>query len=99
MIPFTSCALVVATLLAGATNAAEPSSVLRCPPTSRFDLNAESSEVAPQVCVSANEPTIFFFDSRVALGAVEFQPEGRLVDWSQGKEGLSITVKIGRAHV
>ncbi len=44
------------------------------------------------MCVSADEPTTVFFDSDVAVGAVDFQPEGRLVDWSQGKEGLSITV-------
>jgi uncharacterized protein (TIGR02268 family) len=28
----------------------------------------------------------------VALGAVEFQPAGRLADWAQGKEGLSLLV-------
>ncbi|WP_395848352.1 DUF2381 family protein [Cystobacter fuscus] len=32
------------------------------------------------------------FDSRVALGAVEFQPEGGLADWGQGKEGKSLLV-------
>jgi uncharacterized protein (TIGR02268 family) len=55
-------------------------------------LAAESSEGAPDVCVSADEPTTFIFDSRVAAEAVEFQPEGRLADWAQGKEGLSLTV-------
>jgi uncharacterized protein (TIGR02268 family) len=58
-------------------------------PAATLDASFDS---ASDVCVSADEPTTFFFDSRVAVGAVEFQPEGRLVDWSQGKEGLSITV-------
>jgi uncharacterized protein (TIGR02268 family) len=44
------------------------------------------------VCVSPDEPTAFVFDSRVALGAVEFQPEGRLADWAQGKEDLTLHV-------
>jgi uncharacterized protein (TIGR02268 family) len=44
------------------------------------------------VCVSADEPTTFVFDSRVTEGAVEFQPEGRLADWSPGKERLSLNV-------
>nr|WP_158502414.1 DUF2381 family protein [Vitiosangium sp. GDMCC 1.1324] len=79
-------------LAAGAAQAAEPAPVPRCVATARFDLAADPSKGAPDVCVSADEPTTFFFDSRVAEGAVEFQPEGRLVDWSQGKEGLSITV-------
>jgi uncharacterized protein (TIGR02268 family) len=42
--------------------------------------------------VSADEPTTFVFDSRLAEGAGEFQPEGRLADWAPGKEGLSLTV-------
>ena len=88
----TSGALLFAALLAGAADAAEPPPVARCSATSRVDLAADSSDVAPDVCVTADEPTTFFFDSRVTPGAVEFQPEGRLVDWSQGKEGLTITV-------
>ncbi|MFE8602845.1 DUF2381 family protein [Archangium violaceum] len=77
-------------LAAGAAQAAEPAPISRCAATARFDL--ESSESAPDVCASADEPTTFFFDSRVALGAVEFQPEGRLADWSVGKEALSLNV-------
>jgi uncharacterized protein (TIGR02268 family) len=42
--------------------------------------------------VSADEPTTFVFDSHVAAEAVEFQPEGRLADWAQGKEGVSLLV-------
>ena len=50
------------------------------------------SEVAHDVCVSADETTTFFFDSRVTVDAVAFHPEGRLADWAQGKEGLSLHV-------
>jgi len=85
-------AVLVVALLAGVVKAAEPSPVSHCAATDRFNLSVESPEGATDVCVSADEPTTFFFDSRVAVGAVDFQPEGRLVDWSQGKEGLSITV-------
>jgi uncharacterized protein (TIGR02268 family) len=42
--------------------------------------------------VSPDETTTFVFDSRLAVGAVEFQPESRLSDWAQGKEGLSLHV-------
>jgi uncharacterized protein (TIGR02268 family) len=44
------------------------------------------------VCASADETTTFVFDSRVAVGAVEFQPVGRLADWALGQEGLSLHV-------
>ncbi|MET0404250.1 MAG: DUF2381 family protein [Cystobacter sp.] len=82
----------MAALLAGATQAAEPAPGSRCAATARFDLSMESPEMPPDVCVSADEPTTFFFDSRVAVGAVEFQPTGRLVDWAVGEEGVSILV-------
>ena len=85
-------AVLVAALLAGAAQAAEPPPVPRCAATARFDLAAGAPEGAPEVCVSADEPTTFVFDSRLAEGAVEFQPEGRLADWAPGKEGLSLTV-------
>jgi uncharacterized protein (TIGR02268 family) len=55
-------------------------------------VSADSKAQASEVCVSPDEPTAFLFDSRVAAGAVEFQPEGRLADWAQGKEGLSLHV-------
>jgi uncharacterized protein (TIGR02268 family) len=45
-----------------------------------------------EVCVSPDEPTTFIFDSRVVLGGVEFQPEGRLADWAPGQGGLSLHV-------
>ncbi|WP_395844948.1 DUF2381 family protein [Archangium violaceum] len=82
----------MAALLAGAAQAAESPPVPRCAATARFDLAAGAPEGAPEVCVSADEPTTFVFDSRLAEGAVEFQPEGRLADWAPGKEGLSLTV-------
>jgi uncharacterized protein (TIGR02268 family) len=44
------------------------------------------------VCASADETTTFIFDSRIAVGAVEFQPGGRLADWALGQEGLSLHV-------
>jgi uncharacterized protein (TIGR02268 family) len=44
------------------------------------------------VCASADETTTFVFDSRIAVGAVEFQPGGRLADWALGQEGLSLHV-------
>lgn len=92
MIPLSSGVLVVAALLTGAANAGELPAADRCPLTSRFELAADSTDVASDVCVSADEPTTFFFDSRVAVGAVEFEPGGRLADWSQGHEGLTINV-------
>ena len=92
MITLSSGVLVVAALLTGAGDAAEASPVARCAATSRFEVAADAPEVAPDVCISADEPTTFFFDSRVAVGAVEFEPQGRLADWSQGKEGLTINV-------
>jgi uncharacterized protein (TIGR02268 family) len=93
VLPPSPGAVLVVALLAGAAQAAEPSPLSRCAATARFDLTSESSEGAPpDVCASADEPTTFVFDSRVAEGAVEFQPEGRLADWAPGKEGLSLTV-------
>jgi uncharacterized protein (TIGR02268 family) len=44
------------------------------------------------VCVSPDETTTFAFDSSLAAGAVEVQPEGRLADSAQGKEGLTLHV-------
>jgi uncharacterized protein (TIGR02268 family) len=55
-------------------------------------LAADSSAQAFEVCVSPDETTTFVFGSRLAAGAVEFQPEGRLADWAQGKEDLSLHV-------
>ena len=92
MFSLPSGALVVAAFLAGAASAADPSTVLRCPSTLRFDLAAEPSEVTSEVCVSADETTTFIFDSRVAGGGVEIQPEEGLADWGQGKEGTSLLV-------
>jgi len=92
VLPPSPGAVLVAALLAGAAQAAEPPPVPRCAATARFDLAAGAPEGAPEVCVSADEPTTFVFDSRLAEGAVEFQPEGRLADWAPGKEGLSLTV-------
>ncbi|ATB28293.1 hypothetical protein MEBOL_001739 [Melittangium boletus DSM 14713] len=42
------------------------------------------------MCASADETTTFVFDSRVAVGTVEFQPGGRLADWALGQDGLSL---------
>nr|WP_232537909.1 DUF2381 family protein [Cystobacter fuscus] len=79
-------------LLTGAAQAAEPPPVSRCAATARFDLAAGSPQGVPDVCASADEPTTFVFDSRVAAGTVEFQPGGRLADWAPGQEGLSLHV-------
>ncbi|WP_425437573.1 DUF2381 family protein [Melittangium boletus] len=81
-----------AVLLAGAAQAAEPPPVPRCAATARFDLAAGSPEGALDVCASADETTTFVFDSRVAVGAVDFQPGGRLADWALGQEGLRLHV-------
>ncbi|WP_326522559.1 DUF2381 family protein [Archangium lipolyticum] len=67
-----------------------PSPAPRCAATARFDLAAGSPEGAPEVCASADETTTFVFDSRVAVGTVEFQPGGRLADWALGQDGLSL---------
>ncbi|WNG34270.1 DUF2381 family protein [Archangium violaceum] len=85
-------AVLLAALLAGAAQAAEPAPVSPCVSTARFDLATGSPEGARDICVSADEPTTFFFDSRVAVGTVEFQPAGRLADWGLGHEGVSLTV-------
>lgn len=92
MLPSSPAAVLVVSLLAGAAQAAEPPPVPRCAATARFDLAAGAPEGAPEVCASADETTTFVFDSRVAVGAVEFQPEGRLADWALGQEGLSLHV-------
>ncbi|WNG54668.1 DUF2381 family protein [Archangium gephyra] len=92
MLPPSPGAVLLAALLAGAAQAAEPPPVPRCAATARFDLSAGSPEGVPDVCVSADETTTFVFDSRVAVGAVEFQPGGRLADWALGQEGLSLHV-------
>ncbi|MFY0562467.1 DUF2381 family protein [Archangium lansingense] len=92
MLPPSPGAVLLAALLAGAAQAAEPPPVPRCAATARFDLAAGFPEGAPEVCASADETTTFVFDSRVAVGAVEFQPGGRLADWALGQEGLSLHV-------
>ncbi len=92
MLPPSPGAFLALALIAGAAQAAEPPPVARCAATSRIDLTADSTAQAPEVCVSPDETTTFVFDSRLAAGAVEFQPEGRLADWAQGKESLSLHV-------
>ncbi|WNG22744.1 DUF2381 family protein [Cystobacter fuscus] len=90
MLPSPPGAVLLAALLAGAAQAAEPPPVPRCAATVRFDLAVGAPEGAPEVCVSADETTIFVFDSRVTVGAVEFQPGGRLAHWALGEDGLSL---------
>jgi len=92
VLPPSPSAVLLAALLAGAAQAAEPPPVPRCAATARFDLSAGSPGGAPDVCASADETTTFVFDSHVAVGAVEFQPGGRLADWALGQEGLSLHV-------
>ncbi|WP_257450744.1 DUF2381 family protein [Archangium lipolyticum] len=93
MLPPSPGALLALALLAGAAQAAEPPPpVPLCAATSRIDVAADSTGQAPEVCVSPNETTTFAFDSRLAAGAVEVQPEGRLADWTPGKEGLTLHV-------
>ncbi|HYO51181.1 DUF2381 family protein [Archangium sp.] len=92
MLPPSPGVLLVFSLLVGAAEATEPPPVPRCAATFRIDLAANSTEQASEVCVGPDEPTTFVFDSRIVLGAVEFQPEGRLSDWAPGKEGLSLHV-------
>ncbi|WP_375771946.1 DUF2381 family protein [Archangium gephyra] len=92
MLPPSPGALLALALLAGVAQAAEPPPVPRCTATPRIDVAADSTGQASEVCVSPDEPTAFVFDSRLAPGAVEFQPEGRLADWAQGQEGLTLHV-------
>ncbi|WP_395838200.1 DUF2381 family protein [Archangium violaceum] len=92
MLPPSPGALLTLALIAGTTQAAELPPVGRCAATSRVDMAADSTAQAFDVCVSPDETTTFVFDSSLAAGAVEFQPEGRLADWAQGKEGLSLHV-------
>jgi uncharacterized protein (TIGR02268 family) len=90
VLPSSPGALLVIALLSGAAQAAEPPPVPRCAATARFDLATGSPEGAPDVCASADETTTFVFDSRVAVGAVEFQPGERLAHWALGQDGLSL---------
>ncbi len=92
MLPPSPGALLALALLAGAAQAAEPPPVPRCAATSRIDLAEDSTGQASEVCVSPDETTTFVFDSRLSAGAVEVQPEGRLADWTPGKEGLTLHV-------
>ncbi|HEX5753714.1 MAG TPA: DUF2381 family protein [Archangium sp.] len=93
MLPPSPGALLALALLAGAAQAAEPPPpVPLCAATSRIDVAAYSTGQVSEVCVSPNETTTFAFDSRLAAGAVEVQPEGRLADWTPGKEGLTLHV-------
>ncbi|MFL5354064.1 DUF2381 family protein [Archangium sp.] len=92
MLPPSHGALLALALVAGATQAAEPAPVPRCAATSRIDVSADSTGQASEVCVSPDETTTFVFGSPLAAGAVEFQPAGRLADWAQGKEGLTLHV-------
>ncbi|HEX5749938.1 MAG TPA: DUF2381 family protein [Archangium sp.] len=90
MLPSSPGALLVIALLSGAAQAAEPPPVPRCAATARFDLATGAPEGAPDVCASADETTTFVFDSRVAVGAVEFQRGERLAHWALGQDGLSL---------
>jgi uncharacterized protein (TIGR02268 family) len=92
VLPPSPGALLALALLAGAAEAAEPPLVPLCAATSRIDVAADSSGQAPEVCVSPDETTTFVFDASLAAGAVEVQPEGRLADSAQGKEGLTLHV-------
>jgi uncharacterized protein (TIGR02268 family) len=90
--PLFSGAFVALVLVAGAAQADEPIAVAPCNLTPRIDLPGSGSAAGTDVCVTADEPTTFVFDSRVEPGSVEFQPEGALSDWAQGKEGTSLLV-------
>ncbi|MFL5356116.1 DUF2381 family protein [Archangium sp.] len=92
MLPPSPGALLALALFAGAAQAAEAPPIPRCAATPRIDVAPDSSGQASEVCVSPNETTTFVFDSRLAAGAVEVQPEGRLADWTPGKEGLTLHV-------
>ncbi len=90
MLPSSPGTLLVIALLSGTAQAAEPPPVPRCAATARFDLATGAPEGAPDVCASADETTTFVFDSRVAVGAVEFQRGERLAHWALGQDGLSL---------
>ena len=92
MLPPSPGALLALALFAGAAQAAEAPPIPRCAATPRIDVAPDSSGQASEVCVSPNETTTFVFDSRLAAGAVEVQPEGRLADWTPGKESLTLHV-------
>jgi uncharacterized protein (TIGR02268 family) len=92
MLPPSFGAFVVLAFFAGATQADEPPTTAPCDLTPRIDLFKDPSAPGADVCVTADQPTTFVFDSRIEPGAVEFQPEGGLSDWAQGREGTSLTV-------
>jgi len=79
-------------LLSRSVRAAEPERVSDCAAASRVDLGDASTPFVPEVCVSPDQPTTLVFDTPVAWGAVKIQPEERLADWAQGREGRSIMV-------
>jgi len=88
-------AVLVVVLLAGTAKAAEPAPVPRCVATARFDLATESSEGAPDVCVGADEPTTFVFDSLLPPGAVELLPDNRSVGVAQGDDFVTVNPRRG----
>ena len=72
--------------------AAAPEGVADCAASSRVDLGEASTRAVHQVCVSPAQPTTLVFDSPLAWGAVKVEPEERLADWAQGREGRSVMV-------
>ncbi|QRK04920.1 DUF2381 family protein [Archangium violaceum] len=95
MLPPSPGAVLLAALLAGAAQAAEPPLVPRCAATARFDLAAESPEGALSVCVSADEPTTFVFDSLLPPGAVEMLPDNRSIGVAQGDDFVTVNPRRG----
>ena len=95
MLPPSPGGVLVVVLLAGAAKAADPAPVSRCAATARFDLATEFSEGAPGVCVSADEPTTFVFDSLLPPGAVELVPDNRSVGIAQGDDFVTVNPRRG----
>ena len=95
MLPPSPGAVLLAALLAGATQAAEHPPAPRCAATARFDLAGESPEGAFSVCVSADEPTTLVFDSLLPPGAVEMLPDNRSIGVAQGDEFVTVNPRRG----
>jgi uncharacterized protein (TIGR02268 family) len=84
--------LLALVLLSGSVRAAEPERVADCASSFRVDLGDASTRAVHEVCVSPDQPTTLIFDSPLAWGAVKVEPEERLADWAQGREGRSVMV-------
>ncbi|ATB39346.1 hypothetical protein CYFUS_004790 [Cystobacter fuscus] len=95
MLPISPGALLSLVLFTGAAGAAEPPRAPACIATTRLDLLAEPTRQAREVCISADMPTTFDFDSLLPAGAVELPPDTRSVGVAQGDDFVTVNPNRG----